>query len=107
MTSVLADFYDGGFHHHGPGAFGWLLFVVLLGALIFGAVALATRLFGSRSHVTPSQATPVLPARDSALEALRLRYARGEVSREEFLRVSADLGHPGPSEEGPDEEQAT
>jgi putative membrane protein len=29
---------------------------------------------------------------DQALEALRLRYARGEVTREEFLQASEDLG---------------
>ena len=29
---------------------------------------------------------------DAALEALRLRYARGEITREEFLQAHEDLG---------------
>jgi uncharacterized membrane protein len=33
---------------------------------------------------------------DSALEALRLRYARGEVDRDTFLTMRADLGAAGP-----------
>jgi uncharacterized membrane protein len=32
--------------------------------------------------------------RDEALAALRLRYARGEITRDEFLQVSEDLGGP-------------
>jgi hypothetical protein len=31
---------------------------------------------------------------DVALEAVRLRYARGEMTRDEFLQVSRDLGAP-------------
>jgi uncharacterized membrane protein len=30
-------------------------------------------------------------------EVLRLRYARGELSREEFLQANADLAGPGPT----------
>ena len=38
---------------------------------------------------------------DPALEALRLRYARGEVDRDTFLAMRADLGASGPSERAP------
>jgi uncharacterized membrane protein len=31
---------------------------------------------------------------DAALAQLRLRYARGEISRSDFLQASADLGTP-------------
>jgi uncharacterized membrane protein len=31
---------------------------------------------------------------DEAMETLRVRYARGEITREEFLQVSEDLGGP-------------
>jgi uncharacterized membrane protein len=31
---------------------------------------------------------------DEALETLRLRYARGDITREEFLQASKDLGGP-------------
>jgi uncharacterized membrane protein len=33
---------------------------------------------------------------DEALDAVRLRYARGEMTREEFLQVIKDLGGPEP-----------
>jgi hypothetical protein len=38
------------------------------------------------------------PGPDAALQAARLRYAQGEISREEYLRLAADLGGhlPGP-----------
>jgi hypothetical protein len=34
---------------------------------------------------------------DPALEAARMRYASGEMTRDEFLRVSRDLGSPTPT----------
>ncbi|MDP8954119.1 MAG: hypothetical protein M3N37_04230 [Actinomycetota bacterium] len=34
------------------------------------------------------------PGQDEALAPLRLRYARGEISRDEYLQVAADLGAP-------------
>jgi uncharacterized membrane protein len=33
-----------------------------------------------------------MDAGDEALAALRLRYARGEITREEFLQANQDLG---------------
>jgi hypothetical protein len=32
------------------------------------------------------------PVHDAALEQLRLRYARGEVSRTDYLQAATDLG---------------
>jgi putative membrane protein len=40
---------------------------------------------------------------DAALEALRLRYARGEMTRQEFLQATEDLGGPAPPLPPPDE----
>jgi uncharacterized membrane protein len=37
-----------------------------------------------------------VPRLDGALEEVRLRYARGEIGREEFLQRAADLGAAGP-----------
>jgi hypothetical protein len=48
-----------------------------------------------------ARAQPVGAGVDPALAALRLRYARGELSREEFLRTSADLGAPPPADGPP------
>ncbi len=41
------------------------------------------------------------PGRDPALEQARLRYARGEIRRDEFLRLSRDLGESEGEEERP------
>jgi uncharacterized membrane protein len=38
---------------------------------------------------------------DPALEALRLRYARGEVDRDTFVAMRADLGGAGPGGRAP------
>lgn len=35
-------------------------------------------------------------ANDPAVDLVRARYARGEISRDEYLRVAADLGAPAP-----------
>jgi len=41
--------------------------------------------------MTPPAGHPV-PGPDAALSEARMRYARGELSREDFLRISEDLG---------------
>ncbi len=40
-----------------------------------------------RRHTGPA----IEPARDAATQELRLRYARGEISREEYLQRKIDL----------------
>jgi putative membrane protein len=63
-----------------------LLFLVLMG-LGFWLLMRAT----ARPWATvAAAAAPVKP--DLALEEVRLRYARGEVSREEFVQRTRDLG---------------
>jgi membrane-associated protease RseP (regulator of RpoE activity) len=75
--------------------------ITLFGLLITGAlIALIVILLrrdraGLKPPVDTGTAAYVPPAADSRsdpLELLRLRYARGEISREEFLTMSADLG---------------
>src|SRR6478609_7716257 len=56
-----------------------LLLVVLIGVIVWGVLRLSST--GA-------------PPRDEALEALRVRYARGELDRTDFLERSADLGGP-------------
>ena len=90
---------------HGPGGFpgpGWhspwwhgflgtllpLLLLLGLAALVVWAVM---RVSDRRPPASLSQ--PPWPARpvDNALEQARVRYARGEISRDEFLQISNDL----------------
>ncbi|HVL50061.1 MAG TPA: PDZ domain-containing protein [Actinomycetota bacterium] len=88
--------------------------IILFGLLITGAlVALAVILARKNRPAGDSSEAPVptaayVPAgadsgKADPLEVLRLRYARGEVTREQFLTMSADLnGSPNrPSGESP------
>jgi putative membrane protein len=59
-----------------------LLFLLLAGAGVAVAVWFSQRGPGSR-HVPPGE--------KEALEILRQRYARGEISREEYLSMREDL----------------
>jgi putative membrane protein len=69
------------------GLFVLLIFLLLLGGLIAFIVWLARS--GGRGELN----RPRTPSGDQedALEILRRRYARGEISREEFETMSDDL----------------
>ena len=71
------------FRHHMFGIFGFLL-PLLWVLLVVGLVIWAVR------SSKPAAAVP--HASDPALQELRLRYARGELTREEFVQRNADLG---------------
>jgi len=83
----------GGFHH--PGVFGWLFFAVVLALLIVGIVVLV-RLW-STSHYrgtwAPTATMPPLGT-DPAITELRIRYARGDMTWEEYVQRSTNLGYP-------------
>jgi uncharacterized membrane protein len=89
------------FRHHGYDGVGvveWvvpmLLFAALIGVAVWALVVLMRRPY------VPAE-TSVHRASDPALETARLRYARGESSREEYLRTVTDLGGPPPPPEPP------
>jgi len=67
-----------------------LLLAALIGVIIWGVLRM------QRTGATPAAvlAAPSTPARagDPALEELRLRYARGEMARTEYLERAGDLG---------------
>lgn len=84
-----------GYHEGGPGAFGWTVFalqlVLVLGvAWLLASVVLRGRL-GRRAVAAPLATGG--PAGDP-LGVLRMRYARGELNRDEYLQASTDLGAP-------------
>ncbi len=84
---------DFGYHHHGPGVLGAIVVVLLVGLALAVLLWLVLRLTGR----LPEQRVAVAgPRPDGALETVRLRYARGEIDRDEFARLSADLGAPPP-----------
>ena len=66
---------------------GLLLMLLLWGLLIAGAVWLAKAVFIGRERLNGAPGRPELKPG----EILDLRYARGEISREDYERISADL----------------
>jgi putative membrane protein len=84
--------FDPGYVHHGFWLFGvipFLMFLVLVGVAVWAVLRLSSRPAGPAAF-GPGAAPPM--PRDPALEELRVRYARGELDREEFLQRSRDLG---------------
>jgi putative membrane protein len=80
-----------GFGHHGFWFFGLvplILWAILIGVAIWAVLRVTSR----RSMVATTGPLPAGPRPDAALEEVRLRYARGEMSREEFAQRSRDLG---------------
>jgi len=70
---MMGDF---GFGHMG---FGWLFWIALI---IAGFFLIRGNLSGNSSNQKTDQ---------SALEILKQRYARGEISKDEFDRMKKDL----------------
>ena len=69
--------------HDGMGwwmLFGWVWFVVFWGLVIWAVTQLLNRPGRGEGR------------EDSALEIAKRRYARGEISREEFEKLRHDLG---------------
>ena len=88
-----------------------VLFVILIGVAVWAVLRLTTRNAQTAAAVGAPVGPPqALPPRDPAQEELRVRYARGELDRDEYLQRSTDLGgpvgpvgsgDPGPSREAP------
>jgi uncharacterized membrane protein len=73
----------------------WMLFFLLLAVLVGVIAAFIFRRLAAR-QAGALRFVPALggPAAD-ALGIVRLRYARGEIDREQFLQATADLGGSG------------
>ena len=75
----------------GPGA--WMLLWIFLGVAlaVAGGVVVAIVL-RTRGQADPSEVRPAeSPAVSQARDALRLRYAKGEISRENYLQGKVEL----------------
>jgi uncharacterized membrane protein len=79
----------------GLGIFHLIFMIVVLAAIVALGVWLVSSI--RRPQVAPAPAGSIaghrpLPPTDAALHEARMRYARGEMTREEFVQVSTDLG---------------
>jgi uncharacterized membrane protein len=83
---------------------GLLLAALVLVLIVLGVVAIVTLLRGQRRQAAagggswaPLGATGA--PYDPVIVELRLRYARGEIGRDEYMQRAADLGYrPGPAD---------
>ena len=69
----------------GWGAGEWIFAILLLVGLILGGIFLFKRYTGN------SEKDGLFSAAKSALELSKTRYAAGEISREEYLKLKSDL----------------
>lgn len=65
---------------HGGGMFMWIIFLIIAGLLLY-FIFQATKTRGQM----PTQS-------ESALDILKKRYAKGEISKEDFDRMKTDIG---------------
>jgi putative membrane protein len=82
--------YGGYYGMMGSGSWGWAVVMMAVPAGILIVILLAA-LGGLREPVAYPGYAPA-----NSLEVLEQRYARGEVSREDYLKIRDDLSH-GPS----------
>ncbi len=76
----------------GGGTWGWGILMMIIPALILIMILFA--LLGGLQGRTPAIFYPAYgPPDGDALDALAQRYVRGELSREDYLRIRGDLTH--------------
>ena len=76
---------------HGMGGGGWLMMVVFWVLVILGVFLVARFLLGRSGSSLGRSARNAGGGAETSLDVLKRRYARGELSREEYLRMKEDL----------------
>ena len=100
-----------GYVHHDAwwGSFHLLpivLFLIAIGVAIWAVLRFTSRPAvdaGGAVAMPVREAVLTPPARDPAVEELRIRYARGDLARDDFAQRMRDLGSPdiGPAQPNP------
>jgi putative membrane protein len=70
-------------------AFAWLITIAFVVGLVLLAIWLVRRIGSHTPAGTPGR--NFSSSGESAMEALQLRYARGEITREQYLQMRDDL----------------
>ncbi len=82
--------FDGG-GHNGAGGLGWVIFALQLLMLVALSVLLV-RAFAFRPRPPPGAFFMRHRHPRDPLAHVRMRYARGDISRDEYLQATRDLG---------------
>lgn len=91
--SVAATAPIGGYYGMmGGGTPGWGILMMIVPTLIL-LVILVVVLGGLRGPISAVFYPGYVPPAQNALDALEQRYARGELSREDYVRIRGDLAH--------------
>ena|SRR5438552_266557 len=90
-------------HDHGGHPLAWILFFLLLALVVALITWVVLRLADGRLGQSRRLVVASGPPIDDPLTAVRMRYARGEIDRKEFLQIRGDLDGPPmqPGEEAP------
>lgn len=84
-------------HYIGPrffgGGLGMLCFLLIIGLLVYLVVTTRRDRSAVATDQTPAAAAqpPVSPAAQTPADIVRMRYARGEIARDEFETMLKDL----------------
>jgi putative membrane protein len=85
---------DHGWYGGGHPVFGWIVMLLFLASLVVLVVAAVRWLLGDRRPPSAFASSWPSGSSDDALGIARTRYARGEIDRDAFLRISEDLSAP-------------
>jgi putative membrane protein len=85
VLGVLGQ-YEG--PYYGPHMMGgwWWMWIVWIGGFFVLVLVIYLLVYGLRSESRPPERAP-----ETALDILKKRYARGEITREEFEQMKRDL----------------
>ena len=76
-------------HYFGYGGYGWI--GMILGLVIFVAVVVGIVLLVAWAVRKGNGGGRQLPVGDSAQEIAKMRYAKGEITREDYQQLLSDL----------------
>lgn len=74
-------------HYYGGGFFGFGILPILI---ILGIIFLIWAIFAH--HDSDTSENEEITGEDSALEILKKRYAKGEITKRQFIEMKKDIG---------------